>query len=134
MPMEPKPDKARAPPIPYVDAAGNRFYNVWQAAQLVGGVSQKTMWNWAAKGVTSFGFKLDVQEEPVLIHRICSKKNEPRTHKQWRMLIPEAEVFALREIFQEVGRDKPGPFTDCERNALRVATRRKLQQLATFHQ
>jgi len=120
-------------PKPYIDEqTGQRFYNVEQATQIVQGVSQGTMWNWAKKGVTSFGLELDVREEP-LIHDPRGYRHNARTHKETRMLIPEQKVLALREILQSVGRDRPShAVTDCERDALRVATRKHRSQLATL--
>ena len=119
---------------PYIDEqTGQRFYNVRQAAQIVEGVSEATMWHWAKKGVTSFGLELAVEREPVIHHRKGTIK-PPKTHRETRMLIPEAKVLAMREILQCVGRSRPNfAWTDCERDALRAATRRHRPQLATSH-
>lgn len=119
-------------PTPYIDEqTGQRFYNVQQAAEIVQGVSKGTMWKWAKKGVTGFGFKLDIQREP-LIHEPRGFRQNAKTHRETRMLIPEEKVLALREIFQAVGRDRPARFTDCERDALRAAIRRRQTGLTTL--
>src|ERR1017187_3360549 len=94
-------------PTPYIDEqTGQRFYNVRQAAQIVEGVTQKTLWNWAKTGVTSFGFELRVEQEPMK-HVPRAFRHDAKTHRQTRMLIPEESVLALREIFRAVGRDRP---------------------------
>lgn len=121
-------------PTPYIDEqTGQRFYNVRQAAQIVEGVSAATMWLWAKKGVTSFGLELDVEQEPVIHHRPWGK-TKAKQFRQSRMLIPEEKVLAMREILQSVGRDRPSlAWTDCERDALRAATRKHRSQLAALH-
>jgi hypothetical protein len=131
--MQPTPEAAsRGPPKPYI-IDGQRFYNVWQAAQIVKGVSDATLWNWAKKGVTSFGFELDVQREPV-IHEPRGYRKDAKTHRESRMLISEEKVLALKEILQDAGRIRPGPFTDCERDALRAAAyRHRTPRLASQH-
>gem|GEM_PF-5802280 len=118
----------------YIDEqTGERFYNVQQAAQIVQGVSQGTMWNWAAKGVTSFGFELDVQREPITHHR-TSKKPAPLTHRESRMLISEAKVFALKEILEAAGRKHPRPWSRGELATLEAVARRRASGPASFHQ
>jgi hypothetical protein len=109
-------------PPPYIDEqTGERFYNVRQAAQIVEGVTQKTLWNWAKRGVTSFGFDLDVQQEP-MIHEPRGYRHDAKTHRDSRMLLPEAKVLALKEILHDAGRIRPGPWTRDELATLEAAT------------
>jgi hypothetical protein len=121
-------------PAPYIDGEGNRFYNLRQAAQVAEGVTASTLLRWASKGITSFGFKLDIKREP-LIHEPRGFRHEARTHKETRMLIPEVQVLAMKEIFQEVGRNRPGPWSPAEMDALRVAASRyrRTLQVASQH-
>jgi len=121
-------------PTPYIDEqTGQRFYNVRQAAQIVEGVSEATLWHWAKKGVTSFGFELNVEQEPVVVHRRWGK-TKAQHFRETRMLLPEATVFDLREILKEAGRTQPGPMTKGELATLEAATyRRRASQWATLH-
>lgn len=110
------------PPAPYIDEqTGQRFYNVRQAAQIVGAVSEVTLHRWAKHGSTPFGFDLDVQREPVTHHRRSTQT--PRTFLESRMLIPEARVLALKEILNAEPR-RPGPISRDDMEALEAAARR----------
>jgi hypothetical protein len=111
---------------PFIDENGTRYYNVRQAAQIVEGVSEATLWHWAAKGVTSFGFELDTERKP-LRHDPRSYREDARTHRTTRMLLPENKVLALKEILHTVGRDQPGPWTPEEMDRLRTTARRYKQ-------
>jgi hypothetical protein len=119
---------------PYIDEqTGQRFYNVRQAAQIVEGVTQGTMWNWAKKGVTSFGFELRVEQEPMK-HVPRAFRHDAKTHRETRMLIPEQKVLALKQILQEAGRTRPGPWTRGELATLEaVAYRHRASVLALHH-
>lgn len=110
-------------PKPYIDDDGNRYYNVRQAAQIVGGVCEKTMWNWANEGETKFGFKLQVKREPMKHHRKHARRENPPIHpREYRMLILEADVLALKEILRAGGRIEPGPWSPADRDRLEVLT------------
>jgi hypothetical protein len=110
-------------PYTYVDDDGTRYYNVQQAAKVVENASNGTVWNWAARGVTSFGFKLDVRHEP-LIHAPFGTRHNALRPRESRMLIPEAQVLALKEILQRAGRINPGPgLSNAERDRLEVVAR-----------
>jgi len=121
-------------PTPYIDEqTGKRFYNVRQAAQIVEGVSEKTLWNWAKKGVTSFGFELRVEQESMK-HAPRSFRHDAKTHRETRMLIPEEKVFTLREICQAAGRSRPRPWSRGELATLEaVAYRHRASRLALPH-
>jgi hypothetical protein len=115
-------------PYTYVDDDGNRYYNVRQATKLIKGVSEGTLWLWAAKGVTSFGVELNVKREPML-HRPDGRRNV-KSRREERMLIPENAVQAIQEVFQAVGKDRPGQWTHEELDrAKSVARRIKLKGL-----
>jgi hypothetical protein len=108
---------------PFIDADGQRYLNVRQAAQIVRGVCKKTLWNWASHGVTSFGFHLDVKRVR-LAHHARAFRHDARTHRETRMLIPENQIKALAEIMQAAGKTKPGPLSRSEMVALKAAMKR----------
>jgi len=120
-------------PAPYIDGEGNRYYNVHQAAQVLEGVCVSTLWRWAEKGVTSFGFKLDVKSEPMKHYRRLSKGElPPKTPREVRMLIPETNIQDLKKILQAAGKNKPGPWSPAELATLEETTlafRRRAQEL-----
>jgi len=119
-------------PTPYIDEqTGERFYNVRQAAQIVGSVCEATVSNWAAAGVTSFGYDLDVKHVPVTHHRRSTQT--PRTFLESRMLIPEARVLALKEILEAAGRKQRGPWSRGELATLEALARRRNRPLALSH-
>src|SRR5271163_4577598 len=108
----------------YIDEAdGKRYYTIQQATKIVSGVCMKTLWNWASEGVTSFGFRLDVKRVP-LAHYPRAYRHDARTHRDSRMLIPEEQVLALKEIMQAAGKTQPGPWSPTEMAALEAATKR----------
>jgi hypothetical protein len=125
-------------PAPYTDDDGNRFYNVRQAAQIVGDVCEATIWNWASKGVTPFGYELRVKRVAMTHHR-RQKSDEapPKNPRTDRMLIAEADVLALREILQGAGSHRPGGRSIAEMDILEAAAvqyqRRRVRKLAVRH-
>lgn len=117
---------------PYIDEqTGERFYNVRQAAHIVGAVCEATLWHWAAKGITSFGFELAVQREPMTHHRRSTQT--PRSFRQYRMLIPETTVFALKEILDAAGKKEPGPWSRGELATMEAVARRRNRLLPVSH-
>ena len=120
-------------PAPYIDSEGARFYKLSQAARIVEGVTATTLWRWASKGVTSFGFTLDIKHEP-LIHDPRGIKPQRRTYKETRMLIPEVQVLALKEILHQAGLSQPVKWCQADLDALRVAaSRHRLAVKMTSH-
>ena len=119
---------------PYTDDAGNRHYNVLQAALIIEGVAASTLWLWAKKGVTSFGYDLAVKRHPVT-HHASPHRNEPppRNPRNYRLLIPEAKVLALKEILHEAGKTRPGPWSPGELATLAAVARRHASKLPTHH-
>jgi len=120
-------------PAPYIDSEGNRFYKLSDAARIVEGVTATTLWRWASKGVTSFGFTLDIKQEP-LIHDPRGISPERHTQKETRMLIPEAQVLTLKEILHEAGLSRPVKWCQADRDAVRVAAFRQLRALKVASQ
>jgi hypothetical protein len=47
-------------PTPYIDAQGQRYFNLWQAAQIIGTISKGTLWNWGKKGRTPEPYAIDL--------------------------------------------------------------------------
>jgi hypothetical protein len=94
--MQPVPEGSRGPPKPYV-IDGERFYNLWQAAAIITTVTAPTLRRWAALGAAPFGFELNPRREPMLHNRL---REEAKTRREYRTLLPVAEVEALKEILQ----------------------------------
>jgi hypothetical protein len=119
---------------PHIDSDGKRYLNVRQAAQIVGGICDATMWLWAKAGVTSFGFELDVKRVP-MIHHARSFRHDAKTHLETRMVISEADVLALKEIMQAAGKKEPGNPSLAERAELelRANNYRRLGSPFTMH-
>ncbi len=110
-------------PAPNIDEqTGERFYSVEQAAQIVGAISAVTLGYWAKHGSTPFGFELDVKRQPT-IHDPRGYRHEAKTHRQFRLLIPESRVLALKEILNAEPR-RPGPISRDDMEALEAAARR----------
>ena len=103
---------------PYIDESGRRFYTVAQASRIATEVSAKTLWNWAA-GVTGIGFKFDIKRRP-MVHHARSFRHDARIHRESRMLIPEDQVLALKEILRAAGKTEPGPLSQADRDRLAV--------------
>jgi len=115
-------------PYTYVDDDGTRYYNVGQAAKIIKGVSNGTLWHWAANGVTSFGLQLHVKREP-MIHPPNGRR-DTQSRRESRMLIPEKDVETIKEVFTRIGRDRPGQWTQDEMDRARSVLRRiKLEGL-----
>jgi len=116
---------------PYIDETG-RYLNIHQASQIVRGVTETTLWNWANEGQTKFGFKLRIKTVPVEHHRYYRKGEAPakRPLKE-RKLILEADVLALKEILEAAGRTEPGPWSPYEMATLEAranaVARRRIQ-------
>jgi hypothetical protein len=94
-----------------------RYYYVAAAARIAG-VSQKAMWNWAAKGVTSFGFELAV------VHGLpcdAHKKALPRKGRDFRLLIPEEKVTLLKRLLHDFPLNRGGFLSEFERDKLKRA-------------
>ena len=110
-----------------------RFYNVHQAAQIVETISEATLWNWAKKGNTPFGFELGVIRQPVVHHRTHSKDDPPVQPRTYRMLIPETKVLALKEMLRD-DPIRPGPLSNGSMAELKaVAHRFRSPQPLTSH-
>jgi hypothetical protein len=118
-------------PAPYIDDDGIRYYNLRQAARIVEGVCEKTLWNWAAQGVTSFGFELQVKRQP-MIHDPKGYRHDAFTHRESRMLIPEERVITLKEILQAGGRTEPGVWTHEEMDRLEVIAQYRKRRAASL--
>jgi hypothetical protein len=108
----------------------DRYYNVHQASKIICGVCEKTLWTWAKEGKTSFGFELRTKREPIEHHR-SPRRGEapPRNPRNERVLILEADVFALKAILEAEGRTQPAPWSPAElaslgERAVRVTRRR----------
>ena len=107
----------------YIDEkTDERFYNVAHAAQIIGAVTGETLRAWALHGSTPFGFELDVRRE-AMIHEPKGFRHEARRHLQDRMLLPEQQVLALKEILRDFPR-RPGPVSSSDMAALEDASRR----------
>jgi hypothetical protein len=99
---------------PHIDEEG-RYLNVHQAAKIVVGVSEKTLWNWANEGETKFGFKLRTKRVPVVHHRYHSlDEAPPKNPRKDRLLILESDVLTLGQILNAVGSSEPGPWSPSE--------------------
>ncbi len=104
----------------YIDEkTGERFYNIAHAAQIIEAVSGVTLRAWALHGSTPFGFELDVRRVP-MIHDPKGMRRNVRRHLEERMLLPEAKVFALKEILNDFPR-RPGPVSSTDMAALEDA-------------
>ena len=98
---------------------GRRYYHVSAAAKAVN-VSSSTMWRWAAKNVTSFGFELDV------VHQAAPKwlsGHRPRKPRDFRLLIPEEKVVILQRLLHDFPLDPRGNLSEYERDTLKLASR-----------
>jgi hypothetical protein len=124
--MQPGNEASRSPPAPYI-IDGKSYYNLRQAAQIIGAVSYDTLRAWAAHGATTFGFELDVHREPMTHHRRSTQT--PRSFLQERILIPTQKVYALKEILQDCPR-RPGPINREDMEALKAAGRRSRSPLS----
>jgi hypothetical protein len=118
---------------PYIDDEGNRYYNVRQASRIVTEVSSHTLWNWAAIGVTSFGFELDVKRQP-MIHHARVYRHEARIHRDSRMLIPEARVLILKEILRAGGKTELGQVSQAIKDRLEVLAHSRGRIQMTLYQ
>ena len=122
-------------PAPHIDDDGNRYYNVRQAAQIIEGVCEVTLWRWASKGVTSFGFKLDVAQVP-MTHPPGHSRNAKNPRKS-RMLLTESDVLDLREILREGRKTCSGPWSPAEIDRLEATAtefqRRRSRKLTILH-
>jgi len=121
---------------PIFDNEGNRLYNVRQAAKIIGGICEATLARWAERGVTSFGFKIDVKFEP-LIHAPNGYRHEALAHREVRRLVPEEDVLALKDVLQEAGKPKrrsgglsASELERLEEAAIRIQRRRRSQIVA----
>jgi hypothetical protein len=111
-------------PLSPVVIDDQRFYNVHQATQIVETITEQTLWRWAKRGATPFGFELGVIRQPVTKHRSRKSNEAPPTHpRTYRMLIPEERVYALKEMLRD-DPIRPGPLSDRDLNALKAAARR----------
>jgi hypothetical protein len=123
-------------PYTYVDEDGTRYLNIRQAAKIVGEVSEATLYDWGRRGVTSFGFDLEVKPQPI-IHAANGYRHEARRHFGSRLLIPEAKVLALKEILQAAGKVQPGPWSPEEMDRLEATAlayqRRRPRKLMIKH-
>lgn len=129
--MRPAPETAtRGPPEPYI-IDGQRFYNVHQAAQIIGTITEATVWRWAKHGQTPFGFELDIKPVP-MIHDPRGFRQEAKMHREQRLLIPAAKVFALKEILRD-DPIRPGPLSYGGMRTLEAAARRLRSPLPSQH-
>lgn len=91
--------RTRGPEPPhFID--GRRYYNARQAASLVG-VSEPTMRNWFRQGATPFGFVLELRRTPV-VHAPRGRHRDTQVHREWRALISEVTVLALKATLSEL--------------------------------
>jgi hypothetical protein len=119
-------------PKPTIDEkTGEAFFNVFQTAKVLG-LPQKTVWRWANKGTTSFGFDLAVKQVPVIHHRPYGK-TKARTFRDTRPLIPANRVFELQAIFREAAVTTVGELSSAAvRDAVRTVVNRH-HSLLTLH-
>lgn len=89
----------------FIDADGKAFYNVEQAAKVIGRITKMTLARWTESGVTSFGFKLDVKLQP-LLHGPKGYRHDAKTHREFRRLISEEQVLELKAILEEARKDR----------------------------
>ena len=129
--MQQAPETAtRGPPKPYI-IDGRRFCNVQDGARIVRGINQKTLWRWAKKGVTSFGFELDVKRLP-MIHHARAFRHNAKFHLESRMVISGEKLAALKEILEAAGRENRHVRTRDEMAMLEAINRRRNHR-ATLH-
>lgn len=116
---------------PHIDEDGKVWLNVLQATKLACGVSQSALWSWAESGSTTWGLPLRTKKVPVTIHRSPrNKEPPPRIRRETRTVILEADVLAVKQCLDEIGKTRPRPWSPADQDALRLAARRTLRSLA----
>jgi hypothetical protein len=118
-------------PSTYIDDDGVLYFSVNRASRMIPGLSQKTLWAWAAKGVTSFGFQLDIKQQP-MVHDPRGYKQAPRIRRQARMLVSEHQIAELTEILTQGRVQSSGGMLHADRDRLEViAKSRKLKKISS---
>lgn len=110
---------------PYVDPeTGKRWLDPTAAERGPPTVSHGTWKIWAERSRTPFGLPLETHRVPLS----RTGDHKPRSDRQFRLVISEDSVNAVRAIFDEVFGDKraarAGNVTKKELHALEDATRR----------
>jgi len=118
---------------PYIDENGKRFYSARQASRIVTEVSDHTIWSWAAAGVTSFGFKLDIERRP-MAHHARAFRHDARIHRESRMLLGHDSILALKGMLRAAGKTEPGPLSQDVRDRLEVLAHNRDRIQVTLHQ
>lgn len=98
---------------------GRRYYHVAAAAKIIN-VSSATMWRWAADGVTSFGFELDVSR---YVAPDWNNGHRPRKRRDFRLLIPEEKVIVLKRLLDDFPLNPHGTVSEFERDTLQRASK-----------
>jgi hypothetical protein len=108
---------------PYVDDSGKRWFDPSSAARISHTVSDRVWGKWAAAGETTFGLRLETSSIPLM----RTSYSRPRSDRQFRLVIAENSVMAVRQIFDEVFGDNRAArknYTGKEWAQLDTATRR----------
>ncbi len=115
-------------PKPYV-IDGKTYLHVKRAAEIIERVSEKTVWNWASTGQTSWGMKLDVVHERPPPDRVWRHTQPRQKPPDYRLLIAEESVAALREILGHHVRHNRRAFTKLDLVELATSTARYQRRL-----
>src|ERR1043166_5357123 len=106
----------------WIDGKTKPYYDVTKATEIIGRISNATLWAWLKQGCTTWGLTLDVVRHP--LSRTSSEK--PRSDRTFRLLIGEDDVHLLRDLLRDC-RNQPQPksrLTKEELRDLRIATKR----------
>jgi len=107
-------------PGPFIietDSGPKRYCDVTGAAQTIG-IANSALSRWVSKGQTPWGLELDVVRQPLL----RTSHSKPRSKRQFRLLLSEASVFALKELLEQEP-IRRGPISDRAFAHLRRASR-----------
>ncbi len=109
---------------------GKTYLHVKRAAEVIGHVCEATVWNWAKRGETPWGFTLDVVHERPPPDREWKHSYPRRRPLNVRTLIAEESVNALKEILDSHVRQGMRAYTAGDLADLETATRRQQRRVA----
>jgi hypothetical protein len=107
----------------YVDDDGHRYHSVADGARIIGPelISEGGLWNYAKAGRhPDSGLDLCVIKRPLL----RTGHQKPRSARQFRFLVREDRILALKELLQDHRRHRTGLMKDEDKELMREAARR----------
>jgi hypothetical protein len=91
---------SRGPPVNTYVVDGQSFYNIHQAAKIIGTITDRTLRKWAKAGRTPFGYEITTRCVP-MVYRARSFRHDAKVHRGRRRLIAAAEVEVLKKILND---------------------------------